>query len=99
MVATGSTNLSASAGGRVEVKVGQEAAVSDLPTGWLCPLEFRPPVGRKIQLLTYTGIAVYGHWSWDGSYIAWAPCLKIPERFRKRIGQFVNWDAIRYNYS
>lgn len=79
-----------------QVRVGQDAATTQ-KAEWLCPLEHHPPVGKKIQLLTYTGIATYGHWDWDCGFIAWAPCIQIPEKFRKRIGKLPNWEELRYN--
>ncbi len=82
---------------RPVIRVNADVAVSDEPTTWLHPLEHKPPLRRKLQLLTYTGIAVYGTWSWEGGFIAWAPCLKIPQRFKDMIGVLPNWEELRHN--
>lgn len=78
------------------IRVRDEFVVADEPTTWLHPLKHPPPLGKKLQLLTYTGIATYGTWRWDGGCIAWAPCLKIPNEFKRMIGKLPDWDEIRH---
>lgn len=37
----------------------------------------RPPVGKKVLLLTEGGVAVIGLWSKDGGFVAWSPLPKV----------------------
>ena len=81
----------------IRIRIGHDAATTE-KAEWLCPLEHSPPTGKKIQLLTFAGTACYGKWDWDGGFIAWAPCIQVPERFKNRIGKLPNWVELRYNY-
>jgi hypothetical protein len=57
--------------------------VGDIP--WLSPLEFTPPKGRKIFLLTVEGTAIIGMWNTEGAYCGWRPLFKeTPEIKRLR---------------
>lgn len=61
---------------------------------WLCPLEHRPPLGEKINLLTHVGIPVIGMWDWKGGYIAWAPKILVPGPIKDRIGRMPDWHVL-----
>jgi hypothetical protein len=52
--------------------------------GWIDPLREPAPQGKKVLLLSYTGVAVIGTWANEG-YVAWAPLPKIPDHVRRRI--------------
>jgi hypothetical protein len=77
----------------LKLSVRTDAVTALELTGWLCPIEHPPPLGKKIQLLTYTGIATYGCWNWYG-FIAWAPCLKVEGKIRERVGKLPDWEKL-----
>lgn len=46
---------------------------------WRDPVEYPPPTGRKLLLLTEGGVAVIGIWHKQGGYQAWSP---LPKRIK-----------------
>jgi hypothetical protein len=78
----------------IKINTTGDAATSQTPMDWLCPLKHKPPLGKKVQLLAYTGTATFGQWSWDGGFIAWAPCTQIPAEIKTRIGRLPNWQEL-----
>lgn len=51
---------------------------------FLDPLEYPPPRGRKLNLLTRGGIACQGTWS-GTDLIGWAPLHRIPQKLKERM--------------
>ena len=43
------------------------------------------PAGRKVLLLTDTGVAIIGSWYEEGNFVAWAPLLRIPPRVKAKL--------------
>lgn len=52
---------------------------------FLDPLEYPPPKGKKINLLTRGGIACQGTWIDGLDLIGWAPLHKIPAALKERM--------------
>lgn len=50
---------------------------------WLDPLEYPPPRGNKIRLLTYGNIDTTGHWR-DEDCVAWLPLANTPSSIKHR---------------
>lgn len=50
---------------------------------WLDPREYPPPLGNKIDLLTYGGLSTDGYWSEDCA--AWAPLRDTPPHIKQRM--------------
>lgn len=53
---------------------------------WLCPLQYQPPVGKMLLILSRSGVAHKGKWESEDGAIGWAPLPKIPDFIKARIG-------------
>jgi hypothetical protein len=51
---------------------------------WLCPTEYPPPRGIKLQVLTWGGIGTEGHWD-QTLYAAWSPMPDTPQHIKHRM--------------
>ena len=52
--------------------------------GYRCPVDFPPPRGAKLLLLTSDGVTVVGDWVDDSNFVAWSPMPK--KTIRRRLG-------------
>ena len=65
------------------VRVNNDGVAVDQDYFWR-PME-SCPLSTKVQLLTLTGVAVYGAGSRNNlSYLAWAPLPRVPDWLRQR---------------
>jgi len=51
---------------------------------WLCPYEYPPPRGIKLQVLTWGGVGTEGHWD-HKLYAAWSPMPNTPKHIKHRM--------------
>ena len=51
---------------------------------WLCPTQYTPPRGIKLQVLTWGGIGTEGHWD-HKLYAAWSPMPDTPPHIKHRM--------------
>lgn len=51
---------------------------------WIDPLDIPPPRGRKLNVLTYGGIATEGFWD-DKLYVGWLPLANTPDKLKYRM--------------
>lgn len=71
---------------KAEVSRRQVAMVTET-TPWIDPKVQAPPLGVKVQALTWWGVATYTNWSRDAhvSFAAWAPLPKVEPWLREKL--------------
>lgn len=66
-------------------KLGRDEQFVKAPRAqWLCPTEYPPPRGVKLQVLTWGGIGTEGHWD-QKLYAAWLPMPNTPSHIKHRM--------------